>query len=205
MFPTVLPLRAVIYQSLFLLMAIAIEAWVLSRLLKTDPRQSIQYATTINLLCTIVGWLCFFLFYTFTSALPAEATSRFDINLIDFIFFDRWSSATATSLIFISFVMFFASFAIKQAGLSGLKRLLTAGAPESKKPASEETAAEPPAKPTPQRTAIRARGRSFASESQTMQPQARAVLFANAWSFSAILAVLILRFVFQSTLNALTP
>lgn len=206
MFPSVLPLRAIVYQSLFLLVAIAIEAWVLRRLLKTDPKQSIQYATSINLLCTIVGWLVFFLFYTLTSALPPGATTRFDINLIDFIFFDRWSSETATSLIFISFIMFFASFGIKQAGLSGLKWLLQAepGKGKPPEPSVDETEAPPPPRP-PQRSAIRVRSREVLEPQTTLQPQARAVLFANAWSFSAILAILILRFVFQSTLNALTP
>lgn len=207
MFPSVLPLRAIVYQSLFLLVAIAIEARVLCYLLKTDPRQSIQYATTINLLCTVVGWLAFFLFYAFVSTLPDGATTRFDINLIDFVFFDRWSSETATSLIFISFIMFFASFGIKQAGLSGLKWLLQAqpGQGQSSEPPAEEVEEPEPSRPI-RRSAFRVRARETAIESQTtLQPQARAILFANAWSFSAILAILILRFVFQSTLNALTP
>jgi hypothetical protein len=208
MFPSVLPLRAIAYQILFLLIAIAIEAWVLRRLLKTAPRQSIQYATTVNLLCTIVGWLAFFLFYAFTSALPSGATTRFDVNLIDFIFFDRWSSETATSLIFISFVMFFASFAIKQGGLSGLRWLLQTE-PKSKKPqdaSGDEVEVSVPTQPVIRRSALRVRAREAPSELKTtLQPQAKAVLFANAWSFSAILAILILRFVFQSTLNTLTP
>lgn len=217
MFPSVLPLRAIVYQSLFLFVAIAIEAWVLRRFLKTDPRQSVQYAASINLLCTIVGWLAFFLFYAFTSTLPPGATTRFDINLIDFIFFDRWSSETATSLILISFIMFFASFAIKQGGLTGLQWLLKADAKkEDTKQSSlgseavSEGVIEVPREtlPTRARHVIRVGGgRSAASQDlrTTLQPQARAVLFANAWSFSAILAILIMRFVFQSTLNALTP
>jgi len=213
MFPSVLPLRAIVYQSLFLLIAIAIEAWVLQRFLKTDPRQSVQYAASINLLCTIVGWLAFFLFYAFTSSLPPGATTRFDINLIDFIFFDRWSSETATTLILISFIMFFASFAIKQGGLIGLQWLLRT---DAKKEAPKQVDAESGEVIEPARAPLSGRTRSVIrvgnqrdSASQdfrtAMQPQARAVLFANAWSFSAILAILIMRFVFQSTLNALTP
>ena len=210
MFPSVLPLRAIVYQSLFLLIAIAIEAWVLHRHLRTDPRQSIQYATSINLLCTIVGWLAFFFFFTFFSALPSGATTRFETNLIDFIFFDRWSSETATSLIFISFIMFFASFGIKQAGLNGLKWLLQTDAKkEDKKPVEEVSeGVTVPTEPTPtrNRSAIRVSQREVSRREfqTTLKPQARAVLFANAWSFSAILGILILRFVFQSTLNALS-
>lgn len=211
MFPSVLPLRAIVYQSLFLLIAIAIEAWVLYRLLRTDPRQSIQYAASINLLCTIVGWLAFFLFFSLVSALPSDATTRFETNLIDFIFFDRWSSETATSLIFISFIMFFASFGIKQAGLNGLKWLLQTDAKKEDKKQVEEVSEEEIEAPTEpraarQRSAIRVSQRdSSRREFQTtLKPQARAILFANAWSFSAILGILILRFVFQSTLNTLS-
>jgi hypothetical protein len=206
MFPTVLPLRTIAYQTLFLLIAIAIETQILQRFLRDDkqnpitPKQSIHYAATINLLCTVVGWLAFFLFFAFAYALPSAWSSRVEGNLVNFIFFDQWSNETATSLILICFVMFFASFAIKQAGLTGLRSLLQAGIekkddkPESGE-SSESVIQEVSSSRRPARTAIRVL-RNEASAPKAMKPQARAVFFANAWSFSAILTILLLRLVF---------
>lgn len=59
MVPEVLPLRAVVLQCLLLSVTVAIESYVLYRLMRTTdnqrltPRQSIQYATSINLLSTV--------------------------------------------------------------------------------------------------------------------------------------------------------
>lgn len=213
MFANILPLRTVLYQGLFLLIAIAIESAVLYRLLdpKPTPKQSVQYGISINLLCTVVGWLFFFIFFSLASAMPSTWTSRFETNLIRFIFFDQWTSETATTLIFISFLMFFASFAIKQAGLTGLKWLLQE--PEAKKDdkKSDEAAIDPPIKTNPSpRSRVIQDVRSAAlqekapTERSSKRAQAGALLSANAWSFSAILALLILRFAFQSTLNSLS-
>lgn len=207
MFPTVLPLRAVAFQTVFLLMAIAIEAAVLYRFLNTDskqtidPKQSIQYATTINLLSTVVGWLAFFLFFGLAYALPSEWSARLKANLINFIFFDQWSSETATSLVLICFAMFFITFAVKQAGLNGLRWLLSAGIPKKEDANKPEPVIElPDMPPPPPRTSairvLRHEPTSATTTSSSMNPQSRAVLIANAWSFSAILAILMLRFLF---------
>jgi hypothetical protein len=209
MFSTVLPLRTVLYQSLFLLIAIAIEAMVLRRLLDPPPtpKQSIQYAASINLLCTVVGWLFFFVFYGIATALPSAWTTRFETNLIRFIFFDQWTSETATTLILISFIMFFASFAIKQGGLIGLRWLLASEKKEEKKSAEELANAPIKTNPSPRKVIQDMRyvepQEKVPSDRSSRRAQARAVLSANAWSFSAILALLILRFAFQSTLNSL--
>ncbi|WAL62500.1 filament integrity protein FraC [Thermocoleostomius sinensis] len=210
MVSNVLPLRTVLYQSVFLLIAIAIEATVLYRLLDPPPtpKQSIQYATSINLLCTVVGWLFFFVFYGIATALPSAWTTRFETNLVQFIFFDRWTSETATTLILLSLIMFFASFAIKQSGLIGLRWLLEAGSKKEDKKTAEELAETPiKTNPSPRRVIQDMRyvepPEKVPSERLSRRAQARAVLSANAWSFSAISALLILRFAFQSTLNLL--
>lgn len=210
MFSNVLPLRTILYQSVFLLIAIAIEATVLYRLLdpQPTPKQSIQFATSINLLCTVVGWLFFFVFYGIATALPSTWTTRFETNLVQFIFFDRWTSETATTLILISLIMFFASFAIKQSGLTGLRWLLQAGEKKEAKKSAEELADAPlKTNPSPRKVIQDMRyvepPEKVPTEQASKRAQAKAVLSANAWSFSAISALLILRLVFQSTLNSL--
>ncbi|WP_416676155.1 filament integrity protein FraC [Egbenema bharatensis] len=205
MFPTVLPLRAIAFQALFLLIAIAIEATVLRRTLATEkkefisPKQSIHYAGTINLLCTVVGWLGFFLFFTIAYTLPSAWTARVEANLVNFIFFDQWTNETATSLIVIGLIMFFASYGVKQAGLNGLRSTLQAGIDNKEKEQADpgesgESVIQEVKSPRrwARSGAIRVRGKET-SALQTMPPQAKAVFYANAWSFSAILAILMLR------------
>jgi hypothetical protein len=207
MFPTVLPLRAIAFQALFLLIAIAIEATVLRQTLATEkkefisPKQSIHYAGTINLLCTVVGWLAFFLFFTIAYTLPSDWTARVEANLVNFIFFDQWTNETATSLIVIGLIMFFASYGVKQAGLNGLRSTLQAGidnidSKEKQADSGESSESVIQEVKSPRRWArsgaIRVHGKET-SAPQVMRPQARAVFYANAWSFSAILAILVLR------------
>ena len=55
----VFPFRAVLFQILFLLVAIALEAMVLRQKLRLGYQQSVQYATAINLLAVVVGWFTF--------------------------------------------------------------------------------------------------------------------------------------------------
>jgi hypothetical protein len=206
MFPTVLPLRTIAYQTLFLIIAIAIESWVLHRFLRDEkqlpitPEQSVHFAATINLLCTVVGWLAFFLFFALSRALPSIWASRLEGNLVNFIFFDQWSNETATSLFLTCFVMFFASFGVKQVGLTGLRSLIqaqpeatdgTLGTDETSEGVIQEVI---PVR-RPSRSAIRIL-RDEANAPRAMTPQSRAIFYGNAWSFTAILAILLLRLVF---------
>lgn len=50
----VLPLRAVMFQILFLLVAIAVESFIFKKKLHLSGRTSIEYATSINLFSTII-------------------------------------------------------------------------------------------------------------------------------------------------------
>lgn len=81
----VLPLRAVVFQTLLLLISIAIESLVLQRILNISRKTATEYSATLNLLSTFVGWLCFFVI---------EAITRrfFETQLIRYIFFDRFVS-----------------------------------------------------------------------------------------------------------------
>lgn len=195
MFSTVVPLRTIVLQIVFLLVAIAVEAVVLRRFLKLAPKQSVQYATSLNLFCTVVGWVAFFVLF----GLLSNSVSGLDVNFLNFIFFDRWSGEVAASLIMIGFLMFFASFAVKQFGLILLQRFLE-GPKKEDKPAAPppESTPEPAAEP---RKVIRVMRRETL-EVRQMQPGFRAVLLANAWSFSAILVILLLRLLFRQALVA---
>lgn len=55
----ILPLRAFIFQTLLLLTSIAIEATIIHRQLNLSRLTSIQYATTLNLFSTVLGWIVF--------------------------------------------------------------------------------------------------------------------------------------------------
>lgn len=218
MFPSVLPLRAIAFQILFLLVAIAVEASVFHRLLKTDPKQSILYASSINLFCTVLGWIVFFLIFN-AEEVSSGSTSQFEIDMMNFIFFDRWSRQTATSLILICFVTFFASFGAKELGLISLQWLLKAGIKqeekkEEKKEKKKETEEESTEDLTEQKPSLRTPViRVLRRSSRLGQPQVgektpsqlRAVLFANAWSYSAILAILLLRFAVQASYSSIEP
>lgn len=180
--PDVLPLRAVAFQSLFLLVAIAIEAYVFRHLLtsKDKPfglKTSIQYAITLNLLAAVIGWVAFFLAQPF---LPPVLR----IQLISFIFFDQFLQAPtdasiASSLVVICLIIFLGVYFVKLEGLNWLEWVL-----EKSDLASEANT-----------QLISARQRRKLQKSPEFQKNNRAygVLIANASSFVAILALLYLR------------
>ncbi len=121
MIASLLPVQTILYQSLFLLMAIAIEGYILHRQLKLTRKTSIQYAASINLLSTIVGWLLFFF-------IQPLLVIDIKIQLISYIFFNRFLSSGSNSpsfVIIIGFILsFFLSFMVKFQGLKSLDSLL---------------------------------------------------------------------------------
>lgn len=206
----VLPLRAVILQCLLLTIAIAIEAVVLFRLLKIGdnqtitPKQSVQYAASINLLSTVLGWFTIFSFFNLEASLPSEWTRNLETALLNFIFFNQFSNQSLSLLIVVGFVTFFISFIVKQVGLWGLHWLLQL----------DFSQIEEPAEPEQRKTSIpRHWARYLGSEMAEAESQKAsivgirdlrkeprsdnqlnisAVLFANAWSYSAILLILLI-------------
>ncbi|WP_017716285.1 filament integrity protein FraC [Kamptonema formosum] len=86
----VLPLRAILFQVLFLLIAVAIEAMILRWRLKMGPKKSVGYAASLNLLSTVAGWLIFFF------AAP-RLSPDLKAQLISYIFFNNFFSPPAPS------------------------------------------------------------------------------------------------------------
>ena len=87
----VLPLRAIVFQTLLLLISIAIESMIFQRLLNISRKTATAYSATLNLLSTFIGWLCFFVIQ---SILPRFLQTQ----LIRYIFFDRFVSANTFSV-----------------------------------------------------------------------------------------------------------
>ena len=122
MLANVFPLQAILFQFLFLLIAIAIESFILYRQLNLSRKRSIDYAISINLFSTILGWIVFFYVHPW---LPRSLKSQ----LISYMFFDRFFSFAqspniVTELILSCFVVFFANFVVKLKGLELLQILL---------------------------------------------------------------------------------
>jgi hypothetical protein len=178
---SILPLRAIIFQFLLLLVAIAIEAIVYRQRMNLGYQASIQYAASVNLLSVVVGWVIFFII---VPLLPEPLNTQ----LISYIFFDQfyadpWASSIPSIVITIGFIIFFGTFLLKFEGIDLLERAL--GKKDDEKPAPS-TQEKPYGKPRDRNPFRRAGAR------------ATAVLLANACSFSAILLVLLIRLVGQA-------
>lgn len=174
----ILPLRAIAFQSLFLLLAISIEALVLFKLLPDlDYKTSARYSTSINLFSTVLGWLIFFSIQFF---LPEDLR----IQLISYFFFEHffpnpWATRVTPILTVTVLGIFMGVFFFEYQGLILLERMLEKRKPEETKDVKKRTRGSySPLEP----------GLIFKQNNQ-----AYAVLVANACSFSVILFLLFIR------------
>lgn len=164
----VVPLRTVVFQALFILIAIAIESYIFRRQLQVSPRTSIEYAATIILFSVLLGWLLFFLIEPLLPQL-------IQLQLLNYIFFNQWSQGMESWAVPTAIVTFFLSFFLKLQGLIVLKRL---------REEPRDDAIEPRQTPT------------FATLKRpkaTGTRLAAIVLLANLVSYSAISLMLLLR------------
>jgi hypothetical protein len=182
--PLVLPLKMVAFQSLLLLVAIAIEAAILRKELLLPPKQSVQYATIINYFSTTVGWI---LFLSIQNFLP----ELLKLQLISFIFFDRWSTNLRVWIILAALVTFFASFFIKLMSLIQLRAFLG----DQEKTQTEEL-------PKPLKFGS---SRRISESDSALARQGNAVLKANAFSYTAISLILVTRFLVQGSITLPHP
>ena len=175
----VLPLRAVVFQILFLLVAIALEAMVLRQRLRLGYQQSVRYAAVINLLTVVVGWFAFL-------ALEPLFEPRLQAQVISYVLFDNLINNTLKPqmgwiILVMGLIAFFMTLILKLKGLELLMRIVDTW--------------KLPAKPknlTRQERYNRSRtGTTLYKEAASQF--AIAVLQANALSFSAILLLLVMR------------
>lgn len=175
---TLVPLRAIVFQCLFLLVAVALEAAVLRQRLTLGYKVSVQYAASINLMTTSLGWV---LFLALESLLPISLRAQ----IVSYVFFDRffandWVDSIGIWLIVAGFFAFFATFFVK-VQLLELLLIILERQPQSTQPENLSR--------RERYQQARKIKRSESSHSTLFQ----AVLQANGVSFTAILLLLLLR------------
>ncbi|HEY9879098.1 MAG TPA: filament integrity protein FraC [Leptolyngbyaceae cyanobacterium] len=176
----VLPLRAIAFQCLLLLVAIALEAIILRQRLRIGYRPSVQYAATLNLFATVLGWLIFLIF---EPLLPEPLqTQIISYVLFNRFYFNEWAGNLPIVIVFLGILSFFATLWLKMKGLDWLLKmlgLLPVDEPEVKKELSRQ-----------ERYDLARRGRQVKGGTSV---RTLAVLEANALSFTIILALILLR------------
>jgi hypothetical protein len=180
MFDSILPLRAIVFQMLFLLVAIALEGLVFFKNLNLDYKTSMRYAAVLNLFSTFLGWVIFFEVNLF---LPEDVQRQF----ISYIFFDRffpnpWLAAVTPVIVITSLAIFIGTFLVELNGLELLEYLLERNK-DSQSPTEHMT---------------RLQGRRDQIIRFQANTKAYTILIANAASFSAILLLLIIRWIEQN-------
>lgn len=176
----IMPLRAIAFQSLLLMVAIVLEAMVLRQRLRLGYRSSMQYAATLNLLATSLGWVAFL---AIEAVLPLDLRSQ----IISYVMFNRfynnsWRDVLPVVVVVVAIAAFFITYWIKLQGLLWLLQLM----------------GQKPVETTPEvieanRRQLYERARRTQVEGQRgHSPRALAVLQANAVSFTAILLLLLL-------------
>ncbi|MEM9447837.1 MAG: filament integrity protein FraC [Cyanobacteria bacterium P01_E01_bin.6] len=171
----VLPLKVITTQALFLVMAIAIEAFIIQQQMEFSPRKSIEYSASLNLLSTVMGWLIFF-----TS--PFFLPNGLKFQVLNYVAFGFGEATLITVLIPIGFLTFFGTIGIEWLGFSLLQRLL------SEQPLLDTSVQ------TSRRTFFQpiVQMKQGSSSSGISQPDSlNAVLLGNSVSYGVIVIVLI--------------
>jgi len=105
--PIILPIGAIFFEILFLLIAIPLEAYILNRWLKFDKRTSIFYAIALNVFSSVIGWIVFF---TVEPILDIAIKKE----LINYVFFNKLQDPSiGTMIVLLSFTIFIATFLVK--------------------------------------------------------------------------------------------
>ena len=174
-----LPIQTILFQILFLLIAIALEAYIFHRKLKLNHKTSIEYAISINLLSTIIGWLSFFFMLPLLS-------NDLKFQLINYILFNSFLTDQLPRLniliLMIGFTVFFVTFLIKLNGIYLLEILL-----------DRDQHKESPKEQRTLKQRYKKRQMIHQLTSRNGSSKATVILVANALSHSAILIILLIR------------
>ncbi len=176
----ILPLRTILFQILFLMVAIVIEAGILRQRLRLGFQTSVQYALVTNLATVVAGWIAFLVIEPLASAPIRE-------QIISYILFDNllingWTTQTGALLFVCAIVVFFLAFFIKAKGLEFFLRTDDTWkflAQRNEQPDSRDSRY--------------AKARGALGMRSSLPSFTDTVIQANAASFSVILLLLLLR------------
>lgn len=105
--PRIWPVGLILFNLLFFLVAIPIEAFIFHKRLNFDKRSSVFYAIAINLFSGVIGWLVFFF-------IEPRLPSQLKIELINYVFFNIVKSANTQGVLILTTVtIFFGTFLMK--------------------------------------------------------------------------------------------
>jgi hypothetical protein len=170
MLPRIFPIGGILFDFLFVLIAIPIEAYILHYRLKFDKKTSTFYAISINLFSSVIGWTIFFIA---EPMLPIQVRTE----LINYMFFNNFKSPnTQALLILAAFIIFFATFLMKFFILKGLLFSL-----------NETFAKKEEELPTSQRR----RWKTFSNLKLQSNNLLITILIANSLSYTAITIILL--------------
>ncbi|MEH1822740.1 MAG: filament integrity protein FraC [Nostoc sp.] len=175
MLPKIFPIGGILFDLLFVMIAIPIEAYVLHSRLKFDKKTSTFYAISINLFSSVIGWCIFFVS---EPLLPIQVKSE----LINYMLFNSFKlPSTQTLIILTACIIFFATFLMKFFILRVL--LFSLHEPVVKKEAKEEE------------TKISQRQQRLRLSSVNFQNTnlVTTILIANSLSYTAITIILLFR------------
>lgn len=105
---TILPLRAIISESLILLVIIAMESWFFQLRLNLIPKVSVEYATVMNLIYTCIGWV----FFIYGVSLLPNISNTWEKQIVAYILFSKIPAITPLFILLI-FLFFLISIIIK--------------------------------------------------------------------------------------------
>ncbi|MGV0106815.1 filament integrity protein FraC [Nostoc sp. DSM 114167] len=172
MLPRVFPIGGFLFDFLFVLIAIPIEAYVLHSRLKFDKKTSTFYAISINLFSSVIGW---FIFFVSEPMLPIQVKSE----LINYVFFNNFKSTnTQPFIILTACIIFFTTFLMK----FFILRVLLFSLNESFVTKEEEP-----------KTSQRLQRRRFITLNFQNTNLVTTVLIANSLSYTAITIILLFR------------
>lgn len=179
MIDIILPLQLILFQVLFLLVAIVLEARVFHRRLKLTRKTSVQYATSLNLWSVVIGWISFL----FIEPLLPNTLQN---EIVSFIFFNHPIGSELDEanfqILITGIIIFSFAFIVKLLGFSFIKNWIH----DNPEPfnGSSDLSNKRPSVLNPYKRKI----------TKPKPNPAFALLLANAYSYSAILLILVLRF-----------